>query len=431
MLRLELRRSNCAYEPAEEPHRRHKALGLARSYWRFLCQGEWRRACRVVPLLGLTVEHDDFVIAKNQLRNRRTWDNWAIVEDFENAFASWCGVKFAVAFDSGRSALFAAMRALDIPVGASVIVPGYTCVAVYNSVRCAGLNVVFSDIELDTYGVSEESVRNVLNTETRGIVIHHLYGVVARDAEQIAELARKKGLSVIEDCAQATGASLHGNRIGFLGDVAIFSSEQSKIFCTVRGGIAASNNPMIARRLAEIARLAPVLPEDLVEWQLRRQVYLYWRYKSPLRGVLAPYLDWEQAETTPVWLVREKLSTSPPRYYGARMPPPIAALALNQLTKVDRFNAIRRANARLWDSWCETHGFQRPVVIPGSTPAFLRYPVLVSPEMKQDTRWAERDLGVSLGVWFKTNLHPVPFEIAGCPNANEAVRRCVNFPTLF
>ena len=112
------------------------------------------------------------------------------------------------------------------------------------------------------------------------------------------------------------------------------------------------------------------------------------------------------------------------------MPSPVAALGRNQLLKLDRYNELRRRTALRWERWCEESGFRPPKVMEDSVPVFLRYPVMVSPEMKQDLRWAESSLGVSPGVWFTSPLHPMAAVVDGCPNGEAAVRCCVNFPCL-
>ena len=119
-----------------------------------------------------------------------------------------------------------------------------------------------------------------------------------------------------------------------------------------------------------------------------------------------------------------------PGYYGKKMPAPIAAIGLNQLKKVDRYNKIRRKTAKKWDDWCDNHGYKKPVVASGSVPVYLRYPVMVEPQKKKDTSWAQKELGVSLGVWFVSNIHPADWRVEGCPNADRAVSQCINFPSL-
>jgi dTDP-4-amino-4,6-dideoxygalactose transaminase len=112
------------------------------------------------------------------------------------------------------------------------------------------------------------------------------------------------------------------------------------------------------------------------------------------------------------------------------MPAPIAAIGINQLGKVDHYNEHRRQTAKRWDAWCEVSGYKKPLVIDQSIPVYLRYPVLVEPEKKQNLSWAFKELGIKPGVWFVSNIHPARRTVIGCPNADLAVKQCVNFPTL-
>jgi dTDP-4-amino-4,6-dideoxygalactose transaminase len=112
------------------------------------------------------------------------------------------------------------------------------------------------------------------------------------------------------------------------------------------------------------------------------------------------------------------------------MPSPISAIGLNQLNKIDSYNRKRRETAKRWDKWCEINAYKKPLVIPESIPVYLRYPVMVEAERKTNTSWAYKQLGINLGVWFVSHIHPVSGEIKDCPKASEAVKRCVNFPTL-
>ena len=118
-----------------------------------------------------------------------------------------------------------------------------------------------------------------------------------------------------------------------------------------------------------------------------------------------------------------------PDYIG-KMPASVAELGLNQLKKIDRYNQLRRRVALKWDNWCDEGGYRKPLVIEGSVPVFLRYPVMVEPEKKLDTSWASEELKVEAGVWFVTNLHPSNRRVEGCPNADKAVRQCINFPCM-
>lgn len=406
-------------------------MGLARHQL-----GNLRRWLRGQPLaapaLGsMTLERDDVARARALLRGRAYGANDpAVVAGYEERFAAWNGSRHAFAFASGRVALGAALRALALAPGDEVVVPGYTCVVVANAIRFEGLVPRFADIELDTYGPDVERVAAAVGPRTRAIVLQHLYGLVCRDYEALLALARERGLAVVEDCAHATGAVWRGQRVGTRGDLAIYSSEQSKVFTTGQGGLAVTDDPALAERLASVRDAAPWPAPERVRRQLRTLVLQYYQASDPGR--------WWKGDIAELAHGRHRLlSTTPeeergerPADHGARMPSCVAELGLHQLPKIERFNAQRRETAERWTAWCKRAGYAPPKVLPDSTPVFLRFPVLVEPERKADLRWAFDELGVEPGVWFTSQLHPAAGELPGCPRAATAVARCINLPCL-
>jgi perosamine synthetase len=385
----------------------------------------------VMPSLGsMTLDRDDVEIARAWLNDRSRWRDPAVTEQFTAEFARWNGSRHVFAFWGGRVALSACIYALGLAPGEEVILPGYTCVVVPNAFHYAGIRTVYVDIELDTYGLDVARVEENINPNTRAILLHHLYGLVCRDYEDILALARRHRLRVIEDCAQSTGAEYRGQKVGNMGDVGFYSCEQSKVLNTVMGGIAVTNDDSLGVRLKDYFDRAPLLREEWIDRQLHTLFLNYYRYKHPHRWLLE---DWAQRR----YGNKEIISTTPeeergvrPAHYGCKMPAPVAAVGLNQMKKIDAYNERRRRAAQKWDHWCEENGYQKPLVLEGSVPVFLRYPVMVEPERKADLSWAEEPLHVTPGVWFISNIHPVPTRVDGCPNADRAVRECINFPCL-
>lgn len=378
----------------------------------------------------MTLDSDDRELASQLLSNRGSWRDTQIAADYEASFAKWNGSRYAFAFMSGREALSACIYSLNLQPGDEVILPGYTCIVVPNALQYAGLVAVFCDIELDTYGLDASQVEQKITSRTRAILIHHLYGLVARDYEQTIELARRYGLKVIEDCAHATGAELNGLSVGNRGDLAFYSSERSKIFNTIQGGIAVSNDSILAQRLREYHHLAEYPDNQHIERQLQNVILEYYSAKHPQRWWLADVVNILYGDKKVVSTTKEEERGVRPKQYGRKMPPAVCALAINQLAKIQSYNELRRTTAEKWNEWCSDNKHKPPTVVPGSVPAFLRYPVLVEPERKSNTAWALKDLGITLGVWFLTNTHPAPSSIENCPNANKAVTECINFPCL-
>ena len=408
-----------------------KSIGrAARDQVRSLTRVVQGRTPAPVPLTSMTLDADDVEIARRWLSERSGWADESIVRAFESEFAKWNGSRYAFAFAAGRVALSACVDALGLSAGDEVILPGYTCVVVPNALRFAGVAPEYADIELDTFGLDADCARRKLTPNTRGILLHHLFGLVCRDFRQLLELAEAHDIPVIEDCAHATGASFGGRKVGNYGEVGFYSSERSKIFNTIQGGIVVTNNASIAQRIADFQARAPMQEAYVTERQLYNVLLEYYQCKGAQRlwssSVAELSLGHKRIRTT----TAEEERGVKPADYGCRMAPPIAALAMNQLGKVDRYNARRREIAARWASWCAASGYSPPLVLSDSVPVFLRYPVLVEPEKKQDPAWAEKELDVKLGVWFVSHVHPTNRQVHGCSKAAEAVARNVNLPCL-
>jgi dTDP-4-amino-4,6-dideoxygalactose transaminase len=377
----------------------------------------------------MTLGDDDVEIAKKWLGQPDRWADSAVVASFERAFAKWNGSRFAFAFSAGRKSLSACIHALNLGPGDEVIVPGYTCIVVQNAFEFAGVSTVHCDIELDTYGPEVTSVAACVTPRTKAILIHHLFGLVCRDYDGLLELARSKKVKVIEDCAHSTGASFRGKRVGNYGHVAFYSAEWSKVFTSVTGGVAVTNDAEIATRMAAFSERCAWPPSRVVDLQLRTVVLAALR-KQAKHWWTVPLTRFKYGSDETISTTPSEVEGAIPDDYYTRMPAPAADLASNQLTKVDCYNESRLRAASIWDQWCEKTGYRKPMILPESTPVFLRYPVLVEPAMKQNTEWAGRELGIDLGVWFVSHLHPSPRLVKNCPNADRAVAQCVNFPCI-
>jgi len=381
-------------------------------------------------LSSVTLDLDDLHIARQWLGNREHWYDPEPVHEFENEFAKWNGSKYAFAFMAGRFALSACIYALGLKPGDEAILPGYTCVVVPNAFIYEGIKVIYNDIELDTYGLDASLIESKITPNTKVILLPHHYGLVCRDYEKIIDIARRHGLFVIEDCCHGMGAEFKKRKIGNYGDVAFYSMEQSKIITTIQGGIAVTNNKLFAERIKEFYNSAAFPDEDLIDKQLHCVMINYYYYKHPQRWLIGDLYRLRYKDKIIITTTKEEMRGIKPRQYGTKMAAPFAAIALNQLKKIDKYNELRRQTCKKWDSWCEIHNYKKPTVIPESTPVFLRYPIMVEPEKKKNTTWAKKELAIVPGVWFKTNIHPINWPIAGCPNADNAVKQCINFPGL-
>ena len=143
-------------------------------------------------------------------------------EAFERAFASFCGVSYCVGVGNGLDALMLALKALDIRVGDEVIVPSNTYIATALAVTYVGAMPVFVEPDIRTFNIDVNKIEERITSKTKAIMPVHLYGQPC-DMAPIMEIARRHGLYVVEDCAQAHGATYRGQTIGSFGDAAGFS----------------------------------------------------------------------------------------------------------------------------------------------------------------------------------------------------------------
>jgi dTDP-4-amino-4,6-dideoxygalactose transaminase len=171
------------------------------------------------------------------------------VQAFENEFAAFCGAKHCIGVGNGLEALHLILRAIDLKPGDEVIVPANTYIATWLSVtQAAAIPVPVETVE-QTYNIDPQKIEDAINSKTRAILAVHLYGQTA-DMKPINQIARKYGLYVIEDAAQAHGAKYHGNCAGTLSDAAGFSFYPSKNLGALGdAGAVVTNNDLIADKV--------------------------------------------------------------------------------------------------------------------------------------------------------------------------------------
>lgn len=155
---------------------------------------------------------------------------------FEKEFAAWNGNKFAITTNSGTAALHMCIAACDCGAGDEIIVPAYswsssaTCILHHNCIP------VFVDIDFDTMNIDINKIESAITSKTKAIIVVHLHGLPV-DMDKILSIARKYNLKVIEDACQAHGAKFNDRKVGTWGDCAAFSFNQNKCLCSGEGGM--------------------------------------------------------------------------------------------------------------------------------------------------------------------------------------------------
>lgn len=165
------------------------------------------------------------------------------VEQFEKDFANYVNTKYAVACNSGTAALHMALLSLKISQGDEIIVPSMTFFATISAVLMVGATPIFSDIDYNG-NIDVHKVEGLITDKTKAIIPVHYFGMPC-NIETIMKISKQYNLYIIEDCAQAHGASVKGKKVGSFGHVNCFSFFATKNMTTIEGGIITTNNPYI------------------------------------------------------------------------------------------------------------------------------------------------------------------------------------------
>lgn len=209
-----------------------------------------------VPFLDLHAAYAELREEIDQAVARVLESGWFLLgeelEAFESAWAQYCGTRYAVGVGNGLDALHLILRALDVGPGDEVLVPSHTFVATWLAVSQIGARPVPVEVDPATYNMDPERLEAAITPRTRAVIPVHLYGQPV-DIDPILDLARRRGLRVVEDAAQAHGARYRGKRVGGLGDAAAWSFYPGKNLGALGdGGAVTTDDFEIADRIRRL-----------------------------------------------------------------------------------------------------------------------------------------------------------------------------------
>jgi dTDP-4-amino-4,6-dideoxygalactose transaminase len=197
-----------------------------------------------IPLFKSYWDKEDIKAVSTVIKRGTYWATGPEIQEFERVVASFIGRKYALAFNSGTSALHALLLAHNIK-NKEVIVPSFTFIATANTVILAGGKPVFAETEPETYGLDVQDVKKKITKKTKAIMQLHYGGFPGRDTEKLRELADEKNILLLEDAAESFGAMMGGKKVGSFGKSSMFSFCQSKAISTGEGGVIVTDSEEI------------------------------------------------------------------------------------------------------------------------------------------------------------------------------------------
>lgn len=276
------------------------------------------------------------------------------VKAFEEAFADYCGVEYAIAVSSGTTALHIALLVHGIGEGDEVITTPFSFIATANSIIYTGATPTFVDIDPATYNMDPQKIEQAITPETRAILPVHLYGQCS-DMQKIMDIAEKHNLIVIEDACQSHGATIMEKKAGSFG-TGTFSFYPTKNMTCGEGGMITTNDEALAERCRVI-----------------RNHGMHRRYYHDELG------------------------------FNFRMTDISAAIGLEQLHKLGLFNAKRRENAAFYSE--NLKGVITPWEIPGSEHVYHQYTIRVQEGKRDALREHLLAKGIGTEIYYPLPIH--------------------------
>jgi len=281
------------------------------------------------------------------------------VEAFEAEVKSLVGVTHCVAVNSGTSALHLGMLACGIGPGDEVIAPSFSFAATANAVELTGASVVFADIRLDDFNIDPGHVESLITPRTKAVLAVHLYGHPARVGE-LERICERHQILLLEDAAQALGASENGRQVGSGGAFGALSFYATKNISSGEGGMITTNDPAIARRV-----------------RLLRNQGQEVKYQNEIIG------------------------------FNNRLSDIHAAIGREQLKSLRYWNEARQRNARFLTD--NLRGPTTPAIREGACHAFHQYTVRVEASLRDSVIKYLRASSIESGVYYPIPIHKLPY----------------------
>lgn len=369
----------------------------------------------------------DVRIALQKISNLFLYARGGETNSLEKWFEKYFSVKSAVAFTSGRGALYAILRGLEVGKGDEVIVQAFTCSAVIQPILTVGALPIYVDIT-SSLGADPFSVEKRITQKTKAIIIQHTFGIPA-NIDVLQAIATKHKIPLIEDCAHTIGATYKKRKLGTFGIASIFSFGRDKAFSCVSGGVAITSDKNLAERIEKLSKQKGYPSAFWTFQQLLHPVVFYFSvmplYNNGFGKLILIILQKLRLLSLPVDKNRRVLAEEEVK----KLPPALSAIALEQLKYIEKVNDKRVMLVEKYSKEFPENVLQIPLGIP-----LLRYPMLV--ENSEQCIKALRKKHLYIGNWYSHVIDPkgvslknLGYTHGSCPQAEKIASHIINLPT--
>ncbi len=386
--------------------------------------------------LSPNVQKDDFWLALKLVFTPWSWKKTKASERLEQELGNYLKIAHCFAFNSGRSALLAILKALDLREGSEILVQGFTCNAAVNPIIWSGFKPVYVDIEKETLNIDPKDLEKKITSEAKAVLVQHTFGLPAK-MDEILAICKKHNLILIEDCAHALGAEYKGKKVGAFGQAAFFSMGRDKIISSVYGGMAVTNDPGLAERVQSFQQN---LDFPSGRWTLQQLLHpvLTKGLVMPLYGFcgLGKYIliIFQRLKLMSKAVHKTEKKGRQPRYFPQKMPNALSVLALNQFKKLEDYNKHRQNIADVYQKELQALGHILPPAEQGRI--FMRYSLLTEDNtdklidvFKKKRIFLNDGWRKSVIMPFDTSQEAMQYHKGACPVAEKAAEQIINLPT--
>ncbi|MHC5061829.1 MAG: DegT/DnrJ/EryC1/StrS family aminotransferase [Planctomycetota bacterium] len=312
------------------------------------------------------------------------------LELFRRDFAQWLKVPYVFGALMGRSVFQLALESLSLERDSEIIFPMFTFPVMPMVAKIMGFKPVFCEVDPETFNAGPEHIEAVINERTGAVLATHLYGRPCPIVE-IKELAKAKGVRLMEDCAHALGVKVNGQRVGTFGDIGIFSFAEGKNMSCLGGGAIATADEEIAKRAEAIHQQTPA-PDAGAVRKKAVNIWIKWLLTRPFIFGISAYqvLKLRLMMSKPLMdsavgneLLEKFINSSPGISKLANIQ---AAIGIKHLEHIDAFNEGARQNARILTKYLgDVPGVKAPSA-KEENHIYVYYPLTVDPDKRDDLR---------------------------------------------